>query len=115
MWIAKVKIYKPFQQDVAIASMYWSYWQANKLFIFQTNKSPWRNKDSFEKENWAKKSKKEKRKKKEKEKTNKEKNRLNLFYEYVLVDDSGIKTSDHIDEPEIWNIRAEIVFNMVIW
>ena len=62
-----------------------------------------------------KKAKKKKEKKKEKEKTNKEKNRLNLFYEYVLVDDSGIKTSDHIDEPEIWNIRAEIVFNMVIW
>ena len=60
-------------------------------------------------------NKKEKRKKKEKEKTNKEKNRLNPFYEYVLVDDSGIETSDHIDEPEIWNIRAEIVFNMVIW
>ena len=95
MWIAKVKIYTPFQQDVAIASMYWSYWQANKLFL-QVNK-------------------KEKRKKKEKEKTNKEKNRLNPFYEYVLVDDSGIETSDHIDEPEIWNIRAEIVFNMVIW
>ena len=56
-----------------------------------------------------------KKAKKKKEKTNKEKNRLNPFYEYVLVDDSGIETSDHIDEPEIWNIRAEIVFNMVIW
>ena len=58
---------------------------------------------------------KKKKEKKKKEKTNKEKNRLNPFYEYVLVDDSGIETSDHIDEPEIWNIRAEIVFNMVIW